>query len=123
MTTRHEHTMDDFREEMRRRGVYKTPSPHGTRARYARRCRCAACRAANTAYYHTLKASKLIRATPSATDHGNTITKTVPCGVHPLHDVRVRANGTRTGCPMCEMQIEDLCRSLGRGANNERRGR
>ena len=31
--------------------------PHGTRARYvALKCRCDACRAANTAYYHTVKA-------------------------------------------------------------------
>lgn len=31
--------------------------PHGTRARYvALKCRCGACRAANTAYYHVVKA-------------------------------------------------------------------
>src|SRR5436309_15772874 len=31
--------------------------PHGTRARYvALKCRCDACRAANTAYYHVVKA-------------------------------------------------------------------
>lgn len=34
----------------------------------------------------------------------------IPCGVHPLHFVKVQANGSRTGCSMCEMQIEDLCR-------------
>lgn len=40
--------------------------------------------------------------------HGSTIVKVVPCGVHPLHDVKVRASGARGGCPMCEIQIEDL---------------
>jgi Fe-S cluster biogenesis protein NfuA len=44
--------------------------------------------------------------------HGSTVIRTVPCGVHPLHDVKVRASGARSGCPMCEMTIEDLCRSL-----------
>lgn len=44
--------------------------------------------------------------------HGNTVVRTVPCGVHPLHDVKVRASGARSGCPMCETQIEDLCRSM-----------
>jgi hypothetical protein len=45
-------------------------------------------------------------------EHGNTILREVPCGVHPLHFVKVRANGSRSGCPMCEIQIEDICRSL-----------
>ena len=44
--------------------------------------------------------------------HGATIIAIVPCGVHPLHHVRVRANGARSGCPMCETQIEDICRSM-----------
>ena len=43
--------------------------------------------------------------------HGSTIIEVVPCGVHTLHFVKVRANGSRSGCPMCEMQIESLCRS------------
>jgi len=43
--------------------------------------------------------------------HGSTIVDVVSCGVHPLHSVKVRANGSRSGCPMCEMQIESLCRS------------
>ena len=47
-----------------------------------------------------------------STSHGNTIVEVVPCGVHPLHLVRVRANGSRSGCPMCEMQVEEICRSL-----------
>jgi hypothetical protein len=42
--------------------------------------------------------------------HGNTIATIVPCGVHPLHEVKVRANGSRSGCPMCEMQIANICR-------------
>jgi len=40
------------------------------------------------------------------------IVKVVPCGVHPLHFVKVHANGARSGCPMCAMQVEDLCRSF-----------
>jgi hypothetical protein len=40
------------------------------------------------------------------------IVKVVPCGAHPLHFVKVRVSGARSGCPMCETQIEDLCRSL-----------
>ncbi len=46
--------------------------------------------------------------------HGNTIVGTAPCGVHPLHIVKIRVNGTRSGCSMCEMQIDDICRSLAR---------
>lgn len=42
--------------------------------------------------------------------HGNTIIEVVPCAVHPLHLVKVRACGARSGCPMCEMQIESFCR-------------
>lgn len=45
------------------------------------------------------------------TVHGNTITEIVACGVHPLHFVKVRTNGSRSGCPMCEIRIEALCRS------------
>ena len=37
-------------------------------------------------------------------NHGNTIVAIIPCGVHPLHDVKVLASGARRGCPMCEMQ-------------------
>lgn len=44
--------------------------------------------------------------------NGNTIVRQVPCGVHPLHTVNVRRNGSRSGCPMCEMAIEDLTRSM-----------
>lgn len=73
-------TMDDFHTEMPRRGVYRTPREHQT-----------------------------LPPQPSP-QHGNTIVRTVSCGVHPLHSVKVRANGSRSGCPMCEMQIESLCR-------------
>lgn len=44
--------------------------------------------------------------------HGSTTVEVIPCGAHPLHVVKVRASGARSGCPMCEMQIEDLCRSF-----------
>ena len=37
-------------------------------------------------------------------------TELVPCSVHPLHTVRVRADGSRSGCSMCEANIEDLIR-------------
>lgn len=50
------------------------------------------------------------------------IVKTVPCGVHPLHFVKVHANGARSGCPMCAMQIEDLCRSFARGPHGDAQG-
>ena len=46
----------------------------------------------------------------STKSHGTKIIEVVPCGVHPLHFVKVRASGARSGCPMCEMQIEDICR-------------
>jgi hypothetical protein len=45
-----------------------------------------------------------------STGHGSAIIEVVPCGVHPLHFVKVRASGSRSGCPMCEMQIEAICR-------------
>jgi len=32
---------------------------HGTRARYVRGCRCDSCRAANTAYYHTMMKKRI----------------------------------------------------------------
>lgn len=59
-----------------------------------------------------------IHAEPSASrasrarEHGNAIGQILPCAVHPLHAVKIRASGARTGCPMCEMQIQDLCSSL-----------
>ena len=46
-----------------------------------------------------------------STGHGSAIVGAVPCGVHPLHFVKVRANGSRSDCPMCAMRIEALCRS------------
>lgn len=128
-----EYTMDTFHAEMAKRGVRITrtkraprkkpapssPSPrHGTRAFYYKaKCRCALCRAANSAYYHTLKAKreKLWLPSPPLLPppmHGRTIERVVACGVHPLHDVKVRANGARSGCPMCEMQIESLCHAF-----------
>jgi hypothetical protein len=39
------------------------------------------------------------------------LTRTLPCGVHPQHHVKVRADGSRSGCPMCEDAIADLTRS------------
>lgn len=45
-----------------------------------------------------------------STGHGSSIVEGVPCGVHPLHFVKVHASGSRRGCPMCEMQIEAVCR-------------
>jgi len=36
--------------------------------------------------------------------------KLMPCTVHPLHIVRVRADGSRTGCPLCELAVEQLTR-------------
>lgn len=43
--------------------------------------------------------------------HGKRIVEVVACGVHPLHGVKVRKSGARSGCPMCEMTIEQLCRT------------
>lgn len=44
--------------------------PHGTRARYVScKCRCTACRAANTAYYHTVKARGAYVSTARARGH------------------------------------------------------
>lgn len=63
---------------------------------------------------HGVNGSADDHVTPRPTrvkSHGNTIVEVVPCGVHPLHAVKVRVNGSRSGCPMCEMQIESLCRS------------
>lgn len=77
------YTMDDFRAELRRRGVPPETGPTpGPRQRAVKK-----------------------------TVHGATIVKIVPCGVHPLHLVKVRASGARSGCPMCEMQIEVMCRA------------
>ena len=78
---KHDYTMADFRAAMRRHGVNDSADDHVT--------------------------SRPLRAK----SHGSTIVDVVSCGVHPLHSVKVRANGSRSGCPMCEMQIESLCRS------------
>lgn len=143
-----EYTMDTFYAEMEKRGVrsvrpkHKVPKEaaprallappeprHGTRAFYnLHKCRCTACRAANSAYYHRLKQKRNAAQQPSsppfrpwirggqprqpATLNGNTIETVVACGVHPLHYVKVRANGSRSGCPMCEMQIESICHAF-----------
>ena len=128
-----EYTMDTFYAEMEKRDVRiarttraprreaPAPSPpvpqHGTRARYnLKKCRCAACRAANSAYYHTLKKKRerswLPSPPPPQRTHGLTIERVVACGVHPLHTVKVQANGARSGCTMCEMQIESICHAF-----------
>ena len=91
-----DYTMDDFRAEMKKREMKK-------RGAYGEKS------AANVR-----PAPKPVTTSTRDQEHGNTIVRTVPCGVHPLHSVKVRANGSRSGCPMCEMQIEDLCRSAGR---------
>ena len=44
--------------------------------------------------------------------HGNTIIEVIPCGVHPLHAVKVYASGARRGCPMCELTIEQMARKV-----------
>jgi hypothetical protein len=44
--------------------------------------------------------------------HGSSIIQVVPCSIHPLHCVKVRANGSRSGCPMCSMQIEAICHAF-----------
>lgn len=59
---------------------------------------------------------KCAEARPETDGNGNTIVRQLPCGVHPLHTVNVRKNGSRSGCPMCAMAIEDLTRSMSRGA-------
>jgi hypothetical protein len=41
-------------------------------------------------------------------------TRTVPCSIHPLHRVKVRTDGSRSGCVMCEDAIADLTRKDGR---------
>jgi hypothetical protein len=43
---------------------------------------------------------------------GDSIVSVVPCGAHPLYLVKIHANGGRDGCPMCERQPEDVCRSF-----------
>ena len=82
------YTMDDFRAEMRRRGVPDEPRPLAQPPVRQPRAR-----------------------TTKTAPHRATIVKHVPCGVHPLHIVKVLASGARSGCPMCEMQIELMCRA------------
>jgi hypothetical protein len=89
MTRDHDYTMDDFHAEMRRREAAKMKTK--TRPRGP-------------------AAAPL--PPPNKPVHGNTIIKVVPCGVHPLHSVKVHMNGSHSGCPMCDAQIEDVCRSL-----------
>jgi hypothetical protein len=84
-------TMDDFRAEMQRRDVYGTSD---VRSKIA-----------------VPSVPKPAPTSSRREEHGNSIVRTVPCGVHPLHSVKVRTNGSRSGCPMCEMQIESLCRT------------
>ncbi|HSX22386.1 MAG TPA: hypothetical protein VLE97_06375 [Gaiellaceae bacterium] len=101
----HDYTMDDFREEMRRRGVYKESYPRRGRVPSER-----------VQVKKLVAAWKPVLRPPVSTTresvHGNTIAGIAPCAVHPLHLVKIRANGARAGCPMCEMQLEDLCRSF-----------
>lgn len=114
------YTMDDFHAEMKRRSVYERPSPR-MRVRAPTQDRCTTC--GGTEFVdaidnegHPYRGCKRCRIVdPEAVNtkaHGNKVLKIVPCGVHPLHLVKRRANGAHSGCPMCEMQIEDLCRSL-----------
>ena len=113
------YTMDDFHAEMRRRNVHGEP-PTPTE-------RCTSCNGTEFVdaidnegkSYRGCKRCRigdpqdvLKKMAKIATTHGNSIVEVVPCGVHPLHYVKVFVNGGRRGCPMCEMQIEDLCRSL-----------
>ena len=90
---KHDYTMDEFRAEMRRRGVYKEAYPNRWKGSQL------------TSKPRVPKISAPKKA------HGSSIVQIVPCGVHPLHAVKVLASGSRSGCPMCEMQIESLCRS------------
>ena len=108
MTRDSDYTMDDFHAEMRRRGLYTAERP--------RRYRKPAGKARAQVKALVAAWAPVLATEPQVTrkkDHGNAIAKIVPCGVHPLHFVKVRASGARSGCPMCEMQIEDVCRSLG----------
>ena len=75
-----DYTMDDFRNEMQRRGMYED------------------------AYPDRLKGARTAPTQPPRTAkkkvHGGAIIKVVPYGVHPLHSVKVRASGARSGCPI-----------------------
>ncbi len=85
-----DYTMDDFRAEMQRRNVPASAAEPST-------------------------------ITPQGEKtHGSTIIEIVPCSVHPLHMVKVRASGARSGCPMCETQIDDICRSMTRSPSSPR---
>ncbi len=106
--TRSDYTMADFHAEMRRRGVYDDDHPRRHRKRSAPPP-IAEVKALVAAWTPVLAAAPHV---PRKKEHGNTIAQVVPCGVHPLHFVKVRASGARSGCPMCEMQIEDVCRSF-----------
>lgn len=92
--------MNDFRREMRRRGVYADAYPD----------RCKGSASTQKRRLQPARGAKPAAATTTKI-HGRTVVQIVPCGVHPLHSVKVHASGSRGGCPMCEMQIEDLCRS------------
>ena len=87
-----DYTMNDFHTEMRRRGVHNHPQD-----------------AAQTAPKPAPQVAK--KKVTKKKEHGGAIVQIVPCGVHPLHLVKVRASGARSGCPMCEMQIETMCRT------------
>lgn len=111
------YTMDDFRAEMRRRGVHDRPSPR-MQTHTPTQDHCTSC--GGTEFvdaidnlgqpYRGCKQCRIVLPKDALKIHGSTITKIVPCGIHPLHFVKVRESGARSGCPMCEMQIEDLCR-------------
>jgi hypothetical protein len=111
-----DYTMDDFHAEMRRRGVYEDTNPRRQRARTTTLATAQIAELV-TVWKDALPEPDRHGALPKASrDHGNAVVKVVPCGVHPLHLVKVRASGARSGCPMCEMQIEDLCRSMTKAA-------
>jgi len=80
------YTMGDFRAEMRKRGVSKRGFEKG----YLRK--------------------EKPKPKPKPAPKPRKPKEFVPCNIHRLHIVRVHADGSRSGCPMCDAMIEDLCR-------------
>jgi hypothetical protein len=87
-----DYTMDDFHAEMRRRGVTgRIKDEH-----------CASC--GGTSFVDAIddqgqsyRGCAHCRVTPVR----NLVVAVLPCNRHPLHFVKMYANGSRSGCPMC----------------------
>lgn len=81
--SRKNHTMAEFHAEMKRRGINNRSFEKG----YLRR-----------------------PAKPAPKPKTERKPRVHTCAIHPLHTVKINADGSRSGCDFCDDYIRDLCR-------------